>query len=79
MTEDEFLEALNEVALYLDISILALLFIFEALVFYILKFKVDKSGIITLLLHLIISAFRVVRSIFDILQVISSILVWMSL
>jgi hypothetical protein len=36
--------------------------IVEAWVFIKLRFKMDKSGLLTLLLHLIVSIIRVVRS-----------------
>jgi hypothetical protein len=41
---------------------MSLLILIEGFVFARLKFKVDISGIITLLLHLVVSALRVINS-----------------
>ncbi len=55
--------ALEYVIKITDISILCLLTIIEAFVFIRLKFKVDFSGIVTLLLHFVVSALRVINSV----------------
>ena len=61
----EFNNAINEIALYTDIIIFAILLPLELFVLVKLKFKIDKSGLITLLLHLLVSIFRIVRSQFE--------------
>jgi len=55
------------------------LLIIEGLVFYRLKFKVDKSGLLTLVLHLVISILRIADDFFKVFKAISSMLVWISL
>ena len=64
--------------MYSDIFILVCLVFFEVLVFYKLKLQIDKSGILTLILHLIVSILRVSRVIVSVLTLVSSILVWIS-
>ena len=78
----EFNNAINEIALYTDIIIFAILLPLELFVLVKLKFKIDKSGLITLLLHLLVSIFRIVRSQFEYLQVmlvVTAIMIWISL
>jgi hypothetical protein len=76
--------ALEDVIKVSDITILTLICVIEGFVFIRLKFKVDFSGIVTLLLHLVVSALRVINSVKfqatrHILQVITSVLIWISL
>ena len=61
----EFNNAINEIALYTDIIIFAILLPLELFVLVKLKVKIDNSGLITLLLHLLVSIFRIVRSQFE--------------
>ena len=75
---------LEDVIKVSDITILALMCVIEGFVFIRLKFKVDFSGKVTLLLHLVVSAIRVINTVnFNatrhILQVINSVLIWISL
>lgn len=62
MDQKDFTDTIDSITFYLDIFILVCLLTFESIVFYKLKFKVDKSGILMLLLHLIVSIFRVIRT-----------------
>jgi hypothetical protein len=76
--------ALEDVIRITDITILCLLILIEGFVFVSLKFKVDFSGIVTLVLHFVVSALRVVNSVRfsgyrNIIQVLSSCLIWISL
>ena len=79
----EFSREVDRIAKYTDWSIFASLFLVELWVFLRLRFKVDNSGILTLLLLLIVSIIRILRSSLDIqlqnLFVVSGIIVWISL
>ena len=55
--------ALEDVIKVSDITILTLITLIEGFVFIRLKFKVDFSGLVTLLFHLVVSALRVVNSV----------------
>jgi len=70
---------IETISTYTDWAIFGCILITEAVVFWVLKFKMDKSGIITLLIHLMISIMRVGSSFLGILAVVCGILVWMSL
>ncbi len=63
--------------------ILTVLLIVEAWVLIKLRFKMDKSGLLTLLLHLIVSIIRVIRSSQNFgresLLIVGGFLVWVSL
>lgn len=76
--------ALEDVIKVSDISILTLIVLIEGFVFVRLNFRVDFSGIVTLILHLVVSALRVINSVSfqlvrHVLQVITSVLIWISL
>jgi hypothetical protein len=58
----EFNNTINQIAFYTDILIFGILLSVELLVLIKLKFKIDRSGLLTLLLHMLVSMFRVVRS-----------------
>jgi hypothetical protein len=79
----EFSREVDRIAKYTDWSIFACLFLVELWVFLRLRFKVDNSGVLTLLLLLIVSIIRILRSSLDIqlqnLFVVSGIIVWISL
>ena len=75
----EFVKLIEDITFYADIFILICLLIIEGLVFYRLKFKVDKSGLLTLVLHLVISILRIADDFFKVFKAISSMLVWISL
>ncbi len=62
MDQFEFSRIINRIAQYTDFFIFASLFLVELWVFIRLGFKVDKSGIITLILQLIVSIIRILRS-----------------
>lgn len=62
MDSADFALLIDQISFYLDITILVILLIFELIVFYKLKFKIDRSGILTLLLHILISSIRVYNS-----------------
>ena len=64
---------------YSDIVILTCLLTFEVLVFIKLKFKVDKSGQLTLFLHLMVSILRIIDDIILIFKAIPAIIIWISL
>ncbi len=72
----------KQVAKNTDFLIIVALFLVELWVLINLRFKVDTSGIITLLLHLIISITRIIRSYvakLEGLMVVAGILLWISL
>ena len=80
--EEKFKEKITSIAYYTDPIILIIIFTVELFVMLKLKLNIDKSGILTLILHLIVSAFRVLRSYITymaVLHVPSSVLVWVSL
>lgn len=83
MSAEDFKRLVNEIDTYNDAILLAILLIVEGFVFYKLKFKIDKSGKVTLLLHLIVSIVRAISSSlkldFRMLLFISSNLIWISL
>ena len=83
MASSKFTPEIDHVVLYTDLFIFACLFLVELWVFTRLGFKVDKSGILTLLLHLIVSIIRILRSSLKInlqgLLVVAGILIWISL
>ncbi len=66
MAESGFADKVNRIAFYTDSFIFVLLFLVELWVFFRLRFRVDKSGILTLLLHLFASIIRILRSYFNI-------------
>jgi hypothetical protein len=73
---------IDHIAKYTDCFILFCLFPVELWVFIRLRFKVDKSGILTLVLHLIVSIIRILRSYLDKLQglmVVATTMIWISL
>ena len=65
MDVQKFIDKINNLAFYTDLVILVILLPLELLVLAKLKFKIDHSGLITLLLHLFVSIIRVVRSRFE--------------
>ena len=78
----QFTINVNDIAFYTDCFIFACLFPVELWVFIRLKFKVDNSGILTLLLHLTVSIIRIIRDINDKivgLIVVTGILIYISL
>ncbi len=62
MAESLFADKIDRIALYTDPFIFSTLSLVELWVFIRLRFKVDKSGILTLLLHLFASIIRILRS-----------------
>jgi hypothetical protein len=58
----EFTGEVNQITKYTDCFILACLCIVELWVLIRLRFKIDASGILTLLFHLIDSIIRIIRS-----------------
>jgi hypothetical protein len=83
MNSADFNRYVDDIALYNDFLLLAILVIVEGYVFYKLEFKIDKSGKVTLLLHLIVSIVRVISTTlmedFRSLLSISTNLIWISL
>ncbi len=78
----DFNNTINQIAFYTDILIFATLLPIELLVYLKLNFKIDRSGLLTLLLHLLVSMIRIVRSQLDQLQsliVVTGIMIWISL
>jgi len=70
MNSNEFNQVIEGISIGTDIVILLTLLTFELWLFYKLKFNVDRSGIVTLLIHLIVSIFRVMRSIFELFSIL---------
>ena len=62
MESDDQYGTVRYIAQYSDIVILIILLSFETFIFIKLRFNVDKSGILTLFLYLLISIFRVISS-----------------
>ena len=60
-----FIDGVDHVAQYTDYFIFACLLLAELFVFVKLGFKIDKSGILTLVVHLIVSIIRIIRSSLD--------------
>jgi len=83
MAESVFTDKVDRIALYTDSFIFLSLFLAELFVFIRLRFRVDKSGILTLMLHLIGSLIRILRSSLkiklDALIVVAGITIWISL
>ena len=83
MVKSEFTDDVDNIALYTDPLILACLSFVVLWVLIRLRFKVDRSGILTLLLHVISSILRILRSFLNIkvepLVVVAGILIWISL
>ena len=78
----DFNNTINQIAFYTDLLIFATLLPIELLVYLKLKFKIDRSGLLTLLLHLLVSMIRIVRSQLDQFQgliVVTGIMIWISL
>ena len=78
----DFNNTINLIAFYTDILIFAILLPIELLVYLKLNFKIDRSGLFTLLLHLLVSMIRIVRSQLDQFQgliVVTGIMIWISL
>ncbi len=74
---------ISNIASVPDILIFASLLLVELWVFIKLNFKVDKSGILTLALHLVVSIIRIIRTYLLIniqaLIVVAGVTVWISL
>ena len=82
MSSTSFTNEINSISFYTDCLILAILISVELWVFIKLRFKVDSSGILTLLLHLLASLIRVLRSYYGALQfliVVAGMIIWISL
>ncbi len=83
MAESVFTDKVDSIALYTDSFIFVSLSLAEVFVFIRLRFRVDKSGILTLMLHLIGSLIRILRSSLkiklDALIVVAGITIWISL
>jgi hypothetical protein len=83
MAESEYADRVNRIALYTDSFIFVSLFLVELWVFIRLRFRVDKSGVLTLLFHLIASIIRILRSSLDdnieALVIFASIIIMISL
>jgi hypothetical protein len=82
MTSTEFRSEVKKIAFYSYCFIFACLLTVELLVFIKLRLKVDKSGILTLLIHLLITMIRIINVSFDdleVLIVIMTALIWFSL
>ena len=82
MASSEFSSIVNHIALYEDWFIFATLFCVELWVFIRLRLQLDKSGILTLLIYLLITIIRIVNVTFENLQVlivVMGILIWFSL
>jgi hypothetical protein len=82
MDPSEFTSKVNNIAFYADCFIFACLLSVELWIFVRLRFKVDKSGILTLLIHLLITIIRIINvSIenLEVLIVVIAILIWFSL
>ena len=56
-----FSDQIKQINVYSDLTILAILIISQSYLFIRLKFKVDKAGIITLLLYLVIAIIRFIN------------------
>ena len=61
MGASEFESKVREIALYADWFIFACLLTVELWVFIRLRLKMDKSGILTLLIHLLITIIRIIN------------------
>ncbi len=81
--QNQIIEGFLQISRYSDASILATLFIVELFVFIKLKLNIDRPGIITLILHLIVSLLRAIRDfVFNeplALIAVSNTLIWFSL
>ena len=78
----DFYNTVNDIAFYTDILIFMILLLFEFLALFKLNFKIDRPGLLTLILHLVVSMVRVVRSQLEYLQaliVVTVIMIWISL
>lgn len=76
------LREVDRIAFFTDCFIFACLFIFELFVVIKLRFKIDNSGKLTLLLHLFASLTRIFRSYlltYQGLMVVAGITIWISL
>jgi hypothetical protein len=62
MDASQIIDKVNQIALYTDYFIFASLFIIVLFVVIKLRFKIDKSGLLTLVLHLVASLIRILRS-----------------
>ena len=62
MDASQFIDKVDQIALYTDFFIFASLFIVELVVVIRLRFNIDKSGLLTLVLHLVASLIRIFRS-----------------
>jgi hypothetical protein len=62
MESDDLYGTVRNIALYSDIAIFVILLSCETFIFIKLRFNVDKSGIITLVLYLLISILRLISS-----------------
>ncbi len=82
MDSQNFNLGVNQIAVYTDWFIFGSLLLIELWVFISLRFKVDKSGILTLILHLSASILRIIRSSISGSQFLitaSGIMIWISL
>ena len=82
MAESEFVRKVKEIALYTHCFIFACLLCVELFVFIRLRFKMDKSGIWTLLIYLLISILRIINVFFNKVEgliVVMTSLIWFSL
>jgi len=83
MNNEDFNHYFNDITFYIDYILFVILLIVEGFVFHKLEFKIDKSGKVTLLLHLIVSIVRVISTSlmpdFRSLLFITSNLIWISL
>jgi hypothetical protein len=61
MGASEFESKVKEIAVYTDWFIFACLLSVELWVFIRLRLKMDKSGILTLLIHLLITIIRIIN------------------
>ena len=82
MDPSQFSSIVNRIALYQDWFIFAFLFCVELWVFIRLRLQVDKSGILTLVIYLLITIIRIINISLENLQVlivVMGILIWFSL
>ena len=82
MGASEFESKVREIALYVDWFIFASLLSVELWVFIRLRLKMDKSGILTLLIHLLITIIRIINvsvEKLEVLIVVMASLIWFSL
>lgn len=77
-----FTDIVNNISKYTDPFIFAALLLVELWVLFRLRFKIDASGLLTLILHLVASMIRFLRSYYEKLEsllIVAGYIIWVSL